>query len=428
MKRFAISTLGVRRGLSAAAVPALAALLTLAALLAGFPGPSPGSVVEKIVVVVNGDPHTFSDLREFARTRLNQDVQIDALTAGQVPEQWVEEFITHELIRTEVRNGGIRVRDADIDKHIRSVRERNDLTPAEFDALLRRDGKTSAQYRDEVRRRIEQDELIQRNVRQRVHVTRQDARRYYDANPDLYRTELQVRLRHLMLALDEGAASEREQSVRSRIEALRRQVVEGADFAALARAESEGSGASEGGDIGWVRPGSLPDSLARVAATLKKGALSQPVRSRLGYHVIRAEDRQGGERLAFDTVWEKVRDELYGKTLQERFAKWLKTDLRKKHRVEVKLDGYAFEAQQAERGTVGSLMASATEDPEDKSFLHYLNPLTYIYDEEILRDTSGAVGDRKRVKLFGIPLFTTDVGDDDDVPLDESFEGDAPAQ
>ena len=400
-----------------------AAFLTL---LGTFPGPAPGSLVEKIVVVVNGSPHTFSDLRKFARTSLNQDVPLDELTAGRVPKQWLEDFITYELIRAEVRNTGIRVRDADVDGYIRTFRERNDLTPTQLSALLQRDGKTMEQYREEIRTRIEQNELIQRNVRKRVHITIQDAQRYYDANPDLYRAEVKVHLRHLMLEVDADASSERQQAVLSRIGSLRRQVVDGGDFAALAGAHSEGAGASQGGDIGWVKPETLPDSLARVAATLKKGEVSEPVRTSLGYHLVKAEDRQGGERFKFAAVSERVRDDLYNKTLEERFAKWLKTDLRKKHRVEVKLAGYAFEAQKAERGTVGNLMASATAGEEDKGFWDYANPLTYIYDEEIIRDPSGVVGDRKTVKLFGISLFTTDAGDDEDVPLDRPFERDAP--
>ena len=81
---FATTTPGWRRGLCATA---------FLALLAVFPVSSPGSLVEKIVVVVNGVPNTFSDLRKFARTKLKQDV--DELTAGRVPKQWLEEFITH---------------------------------------------------------------------------------------------------------------------------------------------------------------------------------------------------------------------------------------------------------------------------------------------------------------------------------------------
>lgn len=416
--RRATTTSGVRRVLCAAA---------FLALLAVFPSASPGSLVEKIVVVVNGIPHTFSDLRKFTQDKLKQDIELDELTAGRVPKAVLDDFITHELIRAEVKNTGIRVRDADIDRYIEALRKRNNVTLTQLTAMLERDGKDMEQYREEVRAQIEQEELIQRNVRKRIHITIQDAQRYYEANPGSFQTELTVHLRHLMLAADEGAAPEQTQAVLSRIGELRRQIVDGADFAALARAHSQGAGASEGGDIGWVKPENLPDSLAGAATTLKKGEISQPVRSSLGYHLVKAEDRKGGERLAFAAVSERVREQLFNKTLEERFAKWLKTDLRKKHRVEVKLERYAFEAQQAARGTVGNLMASATAGEEDKDFWDYINPVTYIYDEEIIRDTSGVVGDRKRVKLFGIPLFTTEAGDDDDVPLDQPLERTTPA-
>ena len=405
-----------RKGLCAAALLALFAL---------SPGSAPANLVEKIVVVVNGVPHTFSDFRKFANENLSQSVRLDELTAGRVPEEWLEEFITNELVQAEVKGTGIRVREEDIDNYIKALREQNQLSPAQFASMLERQGKDRRRYRQEVRAQIERDELIRRNVRQRIHITMQDAKRYYDANPHLYRTELRLRLRHLMLGLSEGASPDREQAVKARAEALRQEILDGADFAALARTHSEGAGASEGGDIGWVKAGNLPDSLAKAAAALRKGALSPPVRTNVGYHVVRAEDRQGGERLGFEAVSEQVRDELYNKTLRERFAKWLKTDLRKKHRVEVKLSEYDFEAQEAERGTVGSLMATTTPAERERGFWDYINPVTYIYDEEPVPDPSG-VSDRKRVKLFGIPLFTTEAGDDPDVPLNEPIEG-APA-
>ena len=386
------------------------------ALALAFPALSIGAMVEKIVVVVNGDPHTFSDLRDFTKTRLGQDIQLDELTAGRVPKKWVEEFITAELIKAEVRGTGIRVQGADVDAFVESVRKRNNLTPAQLTDALKRDGKDLEQYREEIRGEMERGELIDRNVRKKVHVTPRDAQRYYDANPHRYVTDLKVHLRHIMLEVEEDAPSDRAQAVLERVTGLRQEALDGADFAALARAHSQGAGAAEGGDIGWIEPSNLPDSLARVAAVAEKGSVSEPVRTSLGYHVLKVEDRQGGQRQPFASVSDEIRKELYDKALEERFAKWLRTDLRKKHRVEVKLDGYAFAAEAAKRGTVGSLMASATAREEDKDFWDYINPLTYIFDEEPV------AGDRKIVKIFGVPLFTTEAGDDEDVPLNEPFE------
>ncbi len=390
---------------------------TVLTLALAFPAVASGTVVEKIVVVVNGVPHTYSDLREFTQTRLGQDIRIDELTAGRVPKRLVEEFITAELIKAEVKGTGIRVQDADIDNFIQSMAKRNNLTLAELTAALKRDGKEMEQYRKEVRNELERGELIDRNVRQKVHITPGDTQRYYDANPHRFVSDLKVHLRHIMLEVEDGAPSDQVQAVLSRLGKLRQEVVDGADFAALARAHSQGAGAKDGGDIGWLQPDSLPDSLARVAAVLDKGATSQPVRTSLGYHLVQVVDRQGGQRMPFAGVSDQIREELYRKTLDERFAKWLRTDLRKKHRVQVKLDGYAFEAEKAERGTVGNLMARASAGEEEKDFWDYLNPLTYIFGEEAVE------GDRKIVSLFGVPLFTTEAGDDADVPLNEPFEG-----
>lgn len=385
-----------------------------------FPGGPFGAVVEKIVVVVNGAPHTFSDFRKFTQTRLGRDIQLDDLTSGRVPKKLLEEFITAELIRAEVKGTGIRVQDTHIDAHIQLVQKQNDVTLTQLADALKRDGKSMDQYRNQVRRELERGELINRNVRKKVHVTLRDAQRYYDANPDDYVPDLTVHLRHIMLRVEAGAPLEREQLVLARLNGFRQEVLDGADFAALARANSEGAGADEGGDIGWIKPNSLPDSLAEVATTTMRGRVSKPIRTSLGYHLIRVEGRQGDQRLAFSEVSEQIREELYKKALDERFAKWLKTDLRKKYSVEVKLDGYEFAAEKAKRGTVSSLMASTTVDQEERDFWDYLNPLTYILGEENIG------GDQKLVKLFGFPLFTTEAGDDEDVPLSEPFEREKP--
>ncbi len=395
------------------------AAVLLASVLV-FPGGSFAAIVEKIVVVVNGAPHTFSDFRKFTQTRLGRDIQLDELTSGRVSKKFLEEFITAALIRAEVKGTGIRVQDTHIDAAIQVVQKQNNFTLTQLADALKRDGKSMDQYRKQVRRELERGELINRNVRQKVHVTLRDAQRYYDANPDDYVPDLTVHLRHIMLRVEEGAPLEREQLVLARLNGLRQEVLDGADFATLARVNSEGAGAEKGGDIGWIEPNSLPDSLAEVATTTMKGGISTPVRTNLGYHLIRVEGRQGDQRLPFAEVSEQIREELYEKALDERFSKWLKTDLRKKYSVEVKLDGYEFAAEKAKRGTVSSLMASTTAGQEEKDFWDYLNPLTYILGEE----TVG--GDQKIVKLFGVPLFTTDAGDDDDVPLGEPFERENP--
>lgn len=407
----------------------VSALGCLAVSLVVAPVTSPARVIEKIIVVVDGEPLTYSDFRKFAKVKLGRSPELQELTDGQVSKEALEEFITEQLIRAEVKRMGIRVSDQDVDNYIQTVMQRSNLTSADLRAALQREGIGMEQYEEQVRNQLERGELIERNVKKKVHITSEDLQRYYQANGGQFEVSGQVHLRHILLAVPEGAGAEEDQAVLARILEIRKQAVAGASFSKLASENSQGAGAAEGGDIGWVDRGTLLDELAEVAFKLSDGEISQPVRTSLGYHLVKMEGRKSGDAVAFDEVSEDIRKELYDKALQERFATWLKTDLRQKHRVEVKLPGYVFKAQKPQDNTVKTLMASATHGKqaqveEEKSFLDYINPLTYIVDEKALPDEHlGELNDRKIVSVFGMPLFATEAGDDTDVPFDQPFPG-----
>ena len=112
--------------------------------------------------------------------------------------------------------------------------------------------------------------------------------------------------------------------------------------------------------------------------------------------------------------------------MEERFQKWLKTDLRSRHRVNIKLPGFVFRAEETKESTVDSLMASSSpEDEEDRSVLSYLNPLSYIVKTSPVEDESGEGNpDERQVSVFGFPLFTTEQAEDVEIvdPPDDSQE------
>ncbi|MCR9092149.1 MAG: peptidylprolyl isomerase, partial [Proteobacteria bacterium] len=74
---------------------------------------------------------------------------------------------------------------------------------------------------------------------------------------------------------------------------IRQQLQEGADFAALAAAQSDGQQALEGGDLGWRRLAELPPAFARAIAAVAPGELAPIVDATSGYHILRVEERRG---------------------------------------------------------------------------------------------------------------------------------------
>jgi parvulin-like peptidyl-prolyl isomerase len=78
----------------------------------------------------------------------------------------------------------------------------------------------------------------------------------------------------------------------------------------------------------------------------------------MGVHIVKLEAKETGTVLPLTTVAPQIKAELQSKALEERFVKWLKTDLRRKHRVNVKLVGVVFNPEDYKEGMVDSLLAN----------------------------------------------------------------------
>jgi len=203
--------------------------------------------------------------------------------------------------------------------------------------------------------------------------------------------------------------------------------------AKLAEQNSEGAGAAQGGDIGWIGRDSLLKQIEEIAFNkLSVGEISQPLRTSLGIHLIKLEGREAGRLLSLSEVQGKIKEELYAKALDERFQKWLKGDLRKRHRVDVKLPGVVFRPEETKEGTIDSLMASSSRRRQDErsGFLSYLNPLSYFVTETPIEgeEARGRLSGQNVVSIFGVPLFKTDSGEDvsEDLPSLEDINNPPP--
>lgn len=388
-------------------------------VLALHSAPATAGVVERVIAVLDGEPYTLSNFREYAKSQMGRDFPTGDLDRlGNEDQQVLEQFITEKLLAAEVKLAGIKVGDEDVDQYIGEIREKNKISQSELAEALKREGVTVEKYRASIRAEIEKGEIINRQVRKRVNITSEDVERYYRLNQKKYTTDDRVQLRHILLSLPEKASPGQEMAAMAKAAEIRKRAQAGEDFAKLAQSYSEGAGSSEGGDIGWVTRGSLVKEIEEIAfGKLSTGEVSQPVRTSVGVHIIKLERREGGRVPPLAEVQGKIREELFTKALDERFQKWLKSDLRRKHRVDVKLPGVVFRPEDTKESTMDSLVASrSTRIPNERSgFLSYLNPFSYLFKETPVEEDEqkpGQMAGQNVMSLFGIPLFRNESVDD----------------
>jgi len=158
---------------------------------------------------------------------------------------------------------------------------------------------------DALRERLVVQRMI-RELRTLPAVSEEEAHRYYDENVSLYSTT-RVRASHILLA-DEATA----QSVAAEA------IAHPDRFQELARDHStDQTSAKRGGDLGMFSAGRMVPEFERAAFALPVGAISAPVKTRYGWHVIRVTERQDGETRPFASVKTQITSLLANRKVEE---------------------------------------------------------------------------------------------------------------
>ena len=164
-------------------------------------------------------------------------------------------------------------------------------------------------------RRVKLAVLDTSNLAAQAKPSPEDLQRYYNDHREQFRVQDEVNVRHILVRVDPKRDLEpgqtappptpqAEAAARAKAEGLLNQLKAGADFAALAKKNSDDPGsAANGGEIGWIqRESRLVPEFKTAAFELQKGQMSGLVKSEFGFHIIKADDRRAAHQQTLDEV------------------------------------------------------------------------------------------------------------------------------
>ncbi len=176
----------------------------------------------------------------------------------------------------------------------------------------------SDQYMSPEEVKIQYLELALADLAKAVAVSEDAVKAYYDAHAANFTVPEQRRARHILVQIAKGASASDEAAARARALEIASQARGGASFETLAKERSEDLGSKvQGGDLGFFGQGVMDPAFDKAVFGMKVGEISEPVRSRFGYHIIRLEEIEAGSTKGFAEARAEV-EEAYRREQAER--------------------------------------------------------------------------------------------------------------
>ena len=252
-------------------------------------------VVDKVAAVVNNGVVLESDV-----DGLMQSVKLNAGQAGQqLPDdatlrhQILERLIMDQIILQMGQKMGVKITDEQLDQAIANIAKQNNMTMDQMRSRLAYDGLNSSTYRNQIRKEMIISEVRNNEVRRRITVLPQEVDALAKQIGTQNDASTELNLSHILIALPENPTSEQVNDAQRQAESIVEEARNGADFGKLAITYSADQQALKGGQMGWGRIQELPGIFAQALSTAKKGDIVGPIRSGVGFHILKVNDLRG---------------------------------------------------------------------------------------------------------------------------------------
>src|SRR6185312_7867089 len=239
----------------------------------------------------------------------------------QMTREKFENEVKNEIVEGRLRaliSGGATVSDNDVRSSyvdqatkikfdyavIDSASLRNQINPsdAELQAFFKQNASRYAQAIPEARK-IQYVAFTVANLPQApTPVSDADIQQYYQQHISNYQVDAQVKVRHILISVNSQDAKA-DAAAKAKAQSILDQLHHGADFAKLAKEDSDDPGSkAQGGELGWIKHGATVPAFDKAAFALQPGQTSGLVRSQFGYHIIQVEAKQPAHTKPLDEV------------------------------------------------------------------------------------------------------------------------------
>lgn len=284
-----------------------------------------------VLAVVNGEIITLYEVESTARhIALLKGVPLTDENLNELRRQIISRMIEDKLLEQELKRLGVELSDEEVEKRLAQILKENNLTEEQISALLKNQGKTLSEFREEIRKQLGMEEYVRYKLKAgSLDVSEEEALTYYRLHPDEFSGETTVSILILSwTATEENLAN---------AERLYQRLIVGTTFFDSEQIESEAtSSGAKSSLIEGVKESELKEDIAKAIKDVKPPACAGIHKGEQEIKLIILLDRTTSNMVPFEQVKRKIMSNLKNRKLEREF-RFLIDELYRKSRVEIRM-------------------------------------------------------------------------------------------
>ena len=312
-------------------------------LAVALSAPVRAQIIERVLVKVNGDIFTQTELEErqtaAIRQRMGVDFKPDMVNnsaelrkaVDEVTPQLLVDAIDELLLLQMGKEKGYHLSDEQFKGWLDNLRKEQNLTDDQkFQAALKQEGMSIDDLRKNVEKQFLVGQVQRDEVGSKLSITEEEARQYYLTHRQEFAEPATVTLREILLEVptstqggQAGISVAAQDEAEQKAAALRTRLLAGEDFAKVAAEASASPTKANGGLIGPINLAEVSASLQELIGKMKPGEITQPIRTNKGVQILKLETIKPAAIQPFESVRDLVADKVHDVRQQTEVRKFL---------------------------------------------------------------------------------------------------------
>jgi peptidyl-prolyl cis-trans isomerase SurA len=297
-----------------------------------------GTVVEDVVVHVNDLIISRSDVEraEQALAEENRQSNANPTEAAERQKNLLRDMIDKQLLLSRGKELGMNA-DAEVVRRLDEIRKQNKLdTMEDLEKAARQQGVSFEDFKAGIKDSVITQMVVRDEVGRRMsQPTQAQEQTYYEAHRQEFMQPEQIKLSEILVPTAADANDAAIAQAQAKAEGIEAKLKAGGNFEELAKANSGGPTAAQGGELGMYKRGALGQVLEDQTFNLKPGEWTAPIRTRQGFVILKVTDHVAAGAAPLKDVEPQIQEAMYSEQMQPKLREYL-TKLREDAAIDIR--------------------------------------------------------------------------------------------